>query len=97
MESIAWKRLYVDTNHNKEGKNFEKYKDKDSRYINISLCSSEKSNRPIDLSKAIRNLNHLISIQKLLHQIIDYFMWEFQSDGVLKAQKKSILAAYERG
>lgn len=80
----------INEHDNEEGQGLDKYQAKDGRYIFFHLCPPKKSNRLTNLGKKSRSLNYLIYIQKLLYQIIAYWILEFLNREGLKAQKNFI-------
>lgn len=74
MEPRASKPPSVDAHDNKKGEDLKKYQSKTGRYVPLLFCLQKESNRPTDLGKVIRSLNHLVYIPKLPHQIIANFV-----------------------
>ena len=59
-------------------------------FVSLLLLLQKMSNRPSNLGKKIRNLNHLVCISKICYLKIANFAFEFPGRGGLKAQKKNL-------
>ena len=78
----------VDRHNSEEGQSSEKYQDKGGRYVPLCPYPQKESNRPTDLSKGTKSINHLICIPKLPYRITTNFVLEFAGRKGSKAQKK---------
>lgn len=98
------KRQRLDERNDKERNNLDEDKGEieDTRYIlppfiSFSPLPQKVSNRPSDLGKGTRSLNHLICIPKIYYSRSTNFVLEFPGRKSLKAQKKNLYQPSKRG
>ena len=97
MEPKGSKRQRLDERDNEEGNslNEDQGEIEGARYIPSSfvplpLLFRNVSNRPSDLGKGIRSLNHLVYIPKICYSRSAKFALEFPNRGGSKTQKKNL-------
>lgn len=71
--------------NNEKEQHLDEYQDNGDRYILLLLPLEKESNRPTNLGKETKSLNHLICIPKLPHQVIVNFAFGFANGEGLKA------------